>query len=94
MTQFFSRNGIKESLMKYLISLILLTFLYCSSPETTEPAAQKANATGNEKSLIDTIKEKAETDEGKKVIETIKEKAQDKETQDKLKGLFKKDEKK
>ena len=78
MTQFFSRNGIKESLMKYLISLILLSFLYCSSPETTDPAAQKANATGNEKSLI----------------ETIKEKAQDKETQDKLKGLFKKDEKK
>ena len=76
--------------MKYLISLILLSFLYCSSPETTE----KTNATGNEKSLIDTIKEKAETDEGKKVIETIKEKAQDKETQDKLKGLFKKDEKK
>ena len=59
-----------------------------------EPATQKANATDNEKSLIDTIKEKAETDEGKKVIETIKEKAQDKETQDKLKGLFKKDEKK
>ena len=55
MTQFFSRNGIKESLMKYLISLILLTFLYCSSPETTEPATQKANATDNEKSLIDTI---------------------------------------
>jgi hypothetical protein len=50
--------------MKYLISLILLTFLYCSSPETTEPATQKANATDNEKSLIDTIKEKAET--GKK----------------------------
>ena len=94
MTQFFSRNGIKESLMKYLISLILLSFLYCSSPETTDPAAQKANVIGNEKSLIDTIKEKAETDEGKKVIETIKEKAQDKETQDKLKGLFKKDEKK
>jgi hypothetical protein len=80
--------------MKYLISLVLLSFLYCSSAETTTTPVEKTNAAGSEKSLVDTIKEKAESDEGKKVIETIKEKAQDKETQDKIKGLFKKDEKK
>ncbi len=80
--------------MKYLISLILFTFLYCSSAETTTTPVEKTSAADGDKSLIDTIKEKAETEEGKQTIETIKQKAQDKETQDKIKGLFKKDEKK
>jgi hypothetical protein len=80
--------------MKYIIFLFLLVFLSCSSADTTTQPTEKASATSEEKSLIDTIKDKAESDEGKKVIETIKEKAQDKETQEKIKGLFKKDEKK
>ncbi len=80
--------------MKYLITLVLLSFLYCSSAETTTTPVEKTNADSTDKSLIDTIKEKAESEEGKKAIETIKQKAQDKETQDKIKGLFKKDEKK
>jgi hypothetical protein len=80
--------------MKYLLSLILFFFVYCSSPDTTAPTAERTSAADNDKSLVDTIKEKAESEEGKKVINTIKEKAQDKETQEKIKSLFKKDEKK
>ena len=51
--------------MKYLFSLFLLSFLYCSSAETTQSQDQKASETGSDKSLINTIKEKAESDENR-----------------------------
>lgn len=77
--------------MKYLFSFILIGCVYCSSPAKTDPSA---SATENQKSLIDTIKEKAESEEGQQMIKTLKEKAQDKEIQDKVKSLFQKKEKK
>lgn len=79
--------------MKKLIPLLLFV-LYCSSSPETNTNVEKASASDNEKSLLETLKEKAESDEGKKVIETAKEKAQDPEMQEKIKSLFKKDDKK
>ncbi|HMV44741.1 MAG TPA: hypothetical protein PK079_15895 [Leptospiraceae bacterium] len=83
--------------MKQNLPIFILLFsLYCSSsPDTnTQVEPEKASATSNEKSMLEILKEKADSDEGKKVIETVKEKAQDPEMQEKIKSLFKKDDKK
>lgn len=69
------------------ILLLLLTFQFCAS---SDPATRATDA-GGEKSMVEIIKEKAESEEGKKYIEMAKEKLKDPETQAKLKGLLGKD---
>ncbi|TGN18743.1 hypothetical protein [Leptospira idonii] len=76
--------------MKLRLSLlILLAFVWnCAG-------AQEKDASSDGKGgLVETIIEKAQSEEGQKAIQAAKEKLQEKETQDKLKGLVTKEKKK
>ncbi len=74
------------------ILFLILSLSYCAS----NPPAERATDGGTtpaagEKSMIEVIKETADSEEGKKYIQMAKEKLKDPETQAKLKGLLGKD---
>ncbi|TGN08468.1 hypothetical protein [Leptospira ilyithenensis] len=72
---------------KWIFLLLLTLAIQCASSNS------KDSSEGDGK-LVDSIIQKAQSEEGQKAIQTAKEKLQDKETQEKLKGLVSKDKKK
>jgi hypothetical protein len=72
------------------ILFLVLSLSYCASAPPKERAID-GTTPGADKSMIEVIKETAESEEGKKYIQMAKEKLKDPETQAKLKALLGKD---
>lgn len=70
----------------YAILILFAFLIHCAS------SASKENSEGNG-SLMETIIEKAQSEEGQKAIKTVKEQATDKENQEKVKSLLNKEKK-
>ncbi|MCB1180191.1 MAG: hypothetical protein KDK36_21615 [Leptospiraceae bacterium] len=80
--------------MRLIILLIfILSFQFCSSSPANK-AAEGGDEGSSGGGIIDSAIQFAKSEEGQKYINQAKEKLKDPKTQEKLKGLMKKEEKK
>jgi hypothetical protein len=78
---------------KYFMKLNLTFLLMVAFTLQCASSAKKDSSEGDGK-LMESIIEKAQSEEGQKVIQSAKEQISDKENQEKVKGLLSKDKKK
>ncbi len=74
-------------LSKKIYVVLIFFSLHCASSNSKE-------GTEGDGKLMESLIEKAKSEEGQKVIQTVKEQATDKENQEKVKSMISKDKKK